>query len=145
MLTGLPPFYTTKRDELFENIKNGKLKYPTRLSISAVDLLDKLFNKDPTKRLGSGPNGAEEIKKHNWFSLVNWDAYLRKEIKPPFIPKISNEIDVSNFNPEFTEAPIENLVDSGQIDNPGLTDSGVLGVERMRTFSGIFHYEFICF
>ena len=134
MLTGLPPFYTTKRDELFENIKSGKLKYPTRLSLSAVDLLDKLFNKDPEKRLGSGKDGAEEIKKHAWFALVNWEAYLKKEIRPPFVPKVTNEIDVSNFNPEFTEAPVQNLMDSG------LIDSGILGVERMRTFSGFFSY-----
>jgi len=38
---------------------------------------------------------------------VNWDALLRKEIKPPFVPNVSGEFDVSNFDPEFTETPVE--------------------------------------
>jgi len=38
---------------------------------------------------------------------VNWDALLRKEIKPPFTPVVAGDFDVSNFDPEFTETPVE--------------------------------------
>ncbi len=99
MLTGLPPFYTNDREELFERIKLGSVKYPKEFSNSLKDLLSGLFNKDPEKRLGSGPDGAKNIKKHPWFQGVNWEALLNKEIKAPFKPVIKSEIDVSYFDP----------------------------------------------
>jgi len=107
MLTGLPPFYTSDREELFDRIKFGTIKYPEKFSPSVKDLLNGLFIKDPDKRLGSGVDGAKNIKTHPWFSGVNWDALLKKEIKPPFTPVVSGEFDVSNFDPEFTETPVE--------------------------------------
>jgi len=111
MLTGLPPFYTSDREELFDRIKFGTIKYPETFSASVKDLLNGLFNKDPDKRLGSGPEGATKIRNHPWFSGVNYDAYLRKEIKPPFTPVIKGEFDVSNFDPEFTETAVESYKD----------------------------------
>lgn len=114
MLTGLPPFYTNDREELFERIKLGSVKYPKEFSNSLKDLLSGLFNKDPEKRLGSGPDGAKNLKKHPWFQGVNWDALLNKEIKAPFKPVIKSEIDVSYFDPEFTETSIESYKDTAE-------------------------------
>jgi serine/threonine protein kinase len=98
MLTGLPPFYTTDREQLFQKIKFGTLKYPPYLSNNAKNLLEGLFRKDPEKRLGGGPSDAEEIKAHPWFEGVDWDSYLRKEIPAPYVPIIKAETDVSNFD-----------------------------------------------
>lgn len=53
MLTGLPPFYTKDRNKLFEYIKYYELSYPIQISPICKDLLQKLFMKDPEKRLGS--------------------------------------------------------------------------------------------
>lgn len=64
MLTGLPPFYTRDRDRLFHNIKYTNLNMPKFLSPEVNDLLLKLFFKDPNQRLGSGPEGIDEIKNH---------------------------------------------------------------------------------
>lgn len=60
-----------------------------------------MFNKDHNLRLGSGQLEADEIKNHPWFSRIDWDAILNKRIRPPFIPKIKNETDVSCFDDEF--------------------------------------------
>lgn len=98
MLTGLPPFYTPNREELFKKIKFYTLRYPDFLSENVKSLLDGLFQKDPDKRLGGGAGGADEIKTHPWFAQVDWNAYLRKEIKAPFIPIIKSDMDVSNFD-----------------------------------------------
>jgi len=40
---------------------------------------------------------------------VDWSIILNKEIKAPFIPVVKNDVDVSNFDPEFTEAPLGSL------------------------------------
>jgi len=59
-------------------------------------LLARLFNKNPLIRLGS--NGADEIMDHPWFIDVDWCRMLLKEYRAPFIPKLKNEVDVSNFD-----------------------------------------------
>eukprot|EP01017_Pseudomicrothorax_dubius_P028935 TRINITY_DN3482_c0_g1_i1.p1 TRINITY_DN3482_c0_g1~~TRINITY_DN3482_c0_g1_i1.p1 ORF type:complete len:363 (+),score=90.27 TRINITY_DN3482_c0_g1_i1:133-1221(+) len=112
MVTGLPPFYTSNREELFRRIRNDPLPIPKYFSEALKSLLDGLFQKDPEKRLGSGRDGANNIRKHPWFSTIDWDALYRKEIKPPFIPKLKNEMDLSNFDPEFTETPLDSYKDN---------------------------------
>lgn len=33
---------------------------------------------------------------------LNWDDLAQKKVPAPFVPRISNELDVSNFSEEFT-------------------------------------------
>ena len=62
MLTGLPPFYSRDREKLFEGIKHGELGYPGHLSPDAKAILRALLERDPARRLGSGPGDADEIR-----------------------------------------------------------------------------------
>ena len=98
----MPPFYSKDREKLFNSIKTEQVKYQKYLSKEAVDLLSKLFIKDPEKRLGSGPNGLNDIKSHPFFSSINWDSILEKKIKPPFTPKLRSETDTRYIDPDFT-------------------------------------------
>lgn len=106
MLTGLPPFYCRDREKLFEKIRNGVLTYPRYLSSRAQGVLRGLLTRDPTKRLGSGPADAEDIKVHPFFSEINWDKLARGEIPPPFVPIVKNSMDTSQFDNEFTSLPM---------------------------------------
>ncbi|CRG97095.1 rac-beta serine/threonine protein kinase, putative [Plasmodium gallinaceum] len=106
MLTGNLPFNSSNRNILFERIKYENLTYPKNISPVAVDLLKKLFEKNPNKRLGSGITDAEEIKKHPFFKSVNWDDVLNKKVKPPFKPHLFNQIDLQNFDKEFLCMPL---------------------------------------
>nr|CCA26378.1 RPS6 protein kinase putative [Albugo laibachii Nc14] len=106
MLTGLPPFYCRDRDKLFEKIRKGDLSYPKYLSSSAKDLLNRLLERDPTRRLGTGPEDACEIKNHPFFSDIQWDALMAGKIDPPWRPIISGALDTSQFDREFTDMPI---------------------------------------
>jgi serine/threonine protein kinase len=108
MLVGIPPFYTSNRQELFERIKFAAPKYPPHLSKRARDLLEHLLKKDPAKRLGT-EGDAQVIKNHPWFEGVNWKALYHKQYEAPFIPRINNEFDLSNFDPEFTEIAINSM------------------------------------
>lgn len=108
MLTGMPPFYSKEREKLFNNIKNVNIKYPSYLSVNAVELLKRLFEYDPEKRLGSGPTGVKDIKEMRFFANIDWENILAKKIKPPFVPKISGKGDTTYIDPEFTsETPID--------------------------------------
>ena len=78
------------------------MKYPKYLSKEAVDLLKEFFVIDPEQRLGSGDHGLENIKSHPFFKSIDWDAILKKEIKPPFTPKLKSPTDTKYIDPEFT-------------------------------------------
>ena len=102
MMTGLPPFYSKDRDKLFNNIKQGNIKYPVYLSKDAVGILQAFFTLDPDKRLGSGSDGIKKIKNHSFFKNIDWEAIFNKKIKPPFIPRISSDSDTKYIDSEFT-------------------------------------------
>lgn len=78
------------------------LKFPSKLSKQAVDLMKKLLDKNPKTRLGNF-YGAEDIKNHEWFKGVDWDKYLKKEVMPIWKPQLEK----SNLDPEYTELPLD--------------------------------------
>jgi len=106
MLTGLPPFYCQDREKLFEKIRKSELHYPASLSRPSKGLLRGLLTRDPNSRLGSGPNDAEDIKRHEFFADINWEKLAKGDISPPWKPQISGSSDTSQFDKEFTSMPI---------------------------------------
>lgn len=109
LLTGLPPYYTNDKQQLFHNILKGHLPIPDYISANGKSLLEALLRRDPFQRLGSGPEGAKEIQRHLFFQHIDWDAMLSKELKPPIVPEIksTSEIpDLSNFPQAFTDQAI---------------------------------------
>jgi serine/threonine protein kinase len=55
----------------------------------ARDLIGKLLGSEPSKRLGEGEADYEEIKAHELFAGINWDALLKKEIEMEWRPQLS--------------------------------------------------------
>jgi len=83
MLVGIPPFYNKDKEAMYDKILRSELKFPRGLSQVAKDIIRKLLNRDPTKRLGVGPGGAEEIKVEPFFDGLDWDSLLSKSEKGP--------------------------------------------------------------
>ncbi|RKP13860.1 kinase-like domain-containing protein [Piptocephalis cylindrospora] len=107
MLTGSAPFRGSNRKATMDSIMNRRLKLPSYLSPASRDLLTKLLKKHPKSRLGAGPGGVEDLKKHPFFRSINWSRLLDRKVRAPFVPIIVNEEDTSNFDKEFTSmAPI---------------------------------------
>jgi len=96
MLTGLPPFYSKNRQEMYRRIVNDKIEIPSYVCNSAASLIKGLLRKNPLERLGA--KGMEEVKAHPYLVNVNWQELLKKKITPP----IKVEVRVSNFDPEYT-------------------------------------------
>lgn len=106
MLTGLPPWYTRNRQELFERIREASLQFPDYLSREAVSLISSLLHREPERRLGS--RGAAQVKSHVFFKQLDWDGLIWSE--PPFKPsdqQAKDSGDTSNFEKEFTELPVD--------------------------------------
>ncbi|XP_067848744.1 ribosomal protein S6 kinase alpha-3 isoform X3 [Heptranchias perlo] len=102
MLTGTLPFQGKDRKETMTMILKAKLGMPQFLSTDSQSLLRMLFKRSPGNRLGAGPDGVEEIKRHSFFSTIDWNKLCRREIQPPFKPAIGRPEDTFYFDPEFT-------------------------------------------
>uniref|UniRef100_A0A8C9TPN5 Ribosomal protein S6 kinase n=1 Tax=Scleropages formosus TaxID=113540 RepID=A0A8C9TPN5_SCLFO len=76
----------------------AKLGMPQFLSLEAQSLLRNLFKRNPANRL----DGVEEIKRHQFFSSIDWNKLFRREIHPPFKPATARPDDTFYFDPEFT-------------------------------------------
>ncbi|XP_012695927.1 ribosomal protein S6 kinase alpha-2 [Clupea harengus] len=102
MLTGSLPFQGKDRKETMALILKAKLGMPQFLSPEVQSLLRALFKRNPSNRLGAGPDGVEEIKRHTFFATIDWNKLYRREIKPPFKPAVGRPEDTFHFDPEFT-------------------------------------------
>ncbi|KAG9353229.1 hypothetical protein JZ751_017805 [Albula glossodonta] len=114
MLIGQSPFHGDDEDELFESIRMDTPHYPRWITKEAKDLLEKLFERDPTHRLGVIGN----LRAHPFFKNISWPALERREVEPPFKPKVKSANDCSNFDREFlSEKPRLSHNDKNFIDS----------------------------
>lgn len=59
------------------------MRIPASLSEEAKHLIVSLLNRNPSKRLGAGPDAAEEIKRHPFFEGIDWQTAKEKKLQPP--------------------------------------------------------------
>ncbi|KIY68473.1 kinase-like protein [Cylindrobasidium torrendii FP15055 ss-10] len=79
--------------ELENRIRLGEVEIPKKLPKNTKDLIRKLLKRNPDARL-SGAN----IKKHPYFSSVDWSKVLAKEYAPPYVPTVDDSLtDASRF------------------------------------------------
>jgi microtubule-associated serine/threonine kinase len=95
MVVGAPPFSASSPEDIFQNILERNIAWPPLgdLSPELMDLLDRLLEPDPERRLGH--RGAAEVKMHPWFCGVDWAGLARQ--KAAFVPEPSDETDTSYF------------------------------------------------
>ena len=108
MLCGFHPF-KQKKGKFNPQIYKMKIKIPENIGKNAKDLIEKLLNSNPRERIGY--NSSEEIMKHDFFKDIDFDKVLKKNYKPPFIPKLDNEEDLRYFDKGFTEEDVESFPD----------------------------------
>ena len=85
------------------------------------NLIVSLLIRNPSKRLGAGPEGSEEIKKHPFFKDIDWIDVKLKKLQPP-----KPEINMSQYNhlskaTEVVDETLRRIFD----DPPGEDDQEV--------------------
>ena len=75
------------------------------------------MTKNPERRLGS--DDENNIKRHHFFSSIDWDRLERREIEPSFRPQVKGHTDTQNFEDQFTNetpglTPIEQPISNHQ-------------------------------
>uniref|UniRef100_A0A3P9IZU2 Protein kinase C n=1 Tax=Oryzias latipes TaxID=8090 RepID=A0A3P9IZU2_ORYLA len=97
MLIGQSPFQGDDEDELFEAIRTDTPHYPRWITKDSKNLLEQLFMKDPITRMSVVGN----IRLHSFFKSINWTALEKRQVEPPYKPKVKSPSDCSNFDREF--------------------------------------------
>ncbi|RYO87172.1 hypothetical protein DL766_003990 [Monosporascus sp. MC13-8B] len=119
LMTGNPPFRGGNHAKIQQNIVKQKLILPYFLGPDAKDLLTRLLNKNPTKRLGANmPKDLQTIKSHRFFKKIDWKKLAARELEPPIKPMITDPELAENFSPEFTELSLSSMVTDGGMSSP---------------------------
>ncbi|ELU01154.1 hypothetical protein CAPTEDRAFT_1743 [Capitella teleta] len=104
LLTGASPFTVdgekNSQSEISKRVLKSNPPIPKHFSPAVKDLILRLLTKDSAQRLGA--KGAHQVKGHTFFKGFKWDDLAIKKTSAPFVPKIVNEMDTSNFSDEFT-------------------------------------------
>jgi serine/threonine protein kinase len=105
LLVGHAPFYSDNVQVMYQLIMHsGVVKYPPYIPEDARSFINGLLDRDQETRFG-----PEQIRKHPFFAVYDWDKMERGEITPPFIPQIKNESeDTKYFYREFTSEDFRN-------------------------------------
>ncbi|KAI9917881.1 hypothetical protein PsorP6_013232 [Peronosclerospora sorghi] len=112
MLAGCTPFYHANRKRTFQNIVKLPLRFPSGISEDARALLRGLICRNPAKRLGSEPCGAQEIMDH---IDTDWEKLYKRDVTVPFRPTVRSDGEVTNV-PELFKR--QEVVDSVVSDAP---------------------------
>ncbi len=70
--------------------ENWPVKYPPYLSPEAKDLIGRLLERKPGKRLGMLSGRARDIKSHKWFAGFDWAALEARKMEAPRKPQNDN-------------------------------------------------------
>lgn len=106
MLVGMPPFKSKNKATLKKKILSEKVKLPMHVTSEAHSFIKGLLQRDPTKRLGYGPSGFNNIKKHPFFKTINWKKLENMELQSPFKPLVNGVECINNFDKEYTDQPV---------------------------------------
>lgn len=97
LLTGLPPFYAEDVQKMYKMIMTSDIEIPEGLTPEAGDLLKRLLDRNPKTRL----QDPDEIKQHPFFSPIDFELLMNKQLTPPFIPDVAGEDDTRNISEAF--------------------------------------------
>ena len=102
MLVGRSPFYSYGTDQvsLFKRIVQVKYTFPHGGIVHelAQDLIQRLIVRRQANRLGCLSRGDMDIRDHMWFNIINVDKLLKKQIPPPWVPRIKDPLDAAHFD-----------------------------------------------
>ena len=80
--------------------------YNVTISNAIKSLLIGLLQKDVVDRLGATEADFDELRYHEFFVDIDWNALVEKRIPVPWIPNVNSNTDLQHIDPEFTRESI---------------------------------------
>ncbi|TRM70468.1 hypothetical protein BD626DRAFT_449021 [Schizophyllum amplum] len=124
MLTGITPFWANNHSDMYVRVLQDELQFPDDKAIDhdTKSLIRGLLQRNPALRLCE-----PRIKRHPYFSMIDWAHVYYKRYIPPYIPPIdpSNASDTQNFDDTFLdmEPVLDEYVDEQETDQEHSTDA----------------------
>ncbi|KAL4941036.1 hypothetical protein BDV06DRAFT_9376 [Aspergillus oleicola] len=105
-LVGQPPFWDQNPMRIYEQIVEGRIRFPSNMSPAAQNIISLLCKTNPTERLGHISGGSKRVRTHPFFADINWDDLYYRRIKGPIIPRVDHPADTGNFE-EYPDPDIK--------------------------------------
>ncbi|CCM07178.1 uncharacterized protein FIBRA_09519 [Fibroporia radiculosa] len=126
MLTGITPFWANNHSDMYYRVLQDELQFPEDRTMDqdTKSLIRGLLQRNPALRMKE-----PRIKKHPYFSMIDWSHVYYKRYIPPYVPPIdpSNASDTQNFDDTFLDmVPVindENENDQSDTDQDRHTDT----------------------
>lgn len=109
------PFYDRNRKLMFHAIINMEPSIPRTFSPELQHFILSFLKKNPRQRLGCGKTGGDDIKQHDFFAPVDWDALYNKRITPPFQPAVKSATDTKYVNSEYLKMQAKDSIVKPQV------------------------------
>ncbi|UJR28271.1 hypothetical protein I4U23_009521 [Adineta vaga] len=101
-------------DRLFQVILEQPIRIPRSLTVKAKNVLEGFLNKDSRNRLGCRYDpilgcqaGFQDICLHPFFyPAIDWQRLESRQIVPPYKPMLTEDKDLSHFDPQFTNEDV---------------------------------------
>lgn len=121
MLLRQAPFRGEDEDEIYNAILCEDPVFPLELANQAIEMIRKLLERDPKRRLGSNRD-AKEVKSSEFFDNIDWKALYEKRLEPPLKPNVKSDRDTDNFDKEWTSKTpqMTPLIGGMSLITPGL-------------------------
>eukprot|EP00931_Biecheleriopsis_adriatica_P117887 TRINITY_DN93368_c0_g1_i1.p1 TRINITY_DN93368_c0_g1~~TRINITY_DN93368_c0_g1_i1.p1 ORF type:complete len:831 (-),score=185.78 TRINITY_DN93368_c0_g1_i1:160-2652(-) len=119
LLAGQTPFESDTPMQTYSKIARGisKVNFPRKCKGAAGDLIRSLCQPEPSRRLPMKKGGSNNLKIHPFFKVVNsltgveeffdWQRFAELRMKPPYMPKVRDKRDMSNFFARKEDKPPE--------------------------------------
>jgi len=112
MICGPLPFGEGSGDldplEVMREVLEKPLAIPKKVAPEASDLLTSLLERSPEQRLGSSTfHWRNEVREHQFFDLLQWDAILEQSTLPPYVPEAPDHSDAGSEVERCDSAPLD--------------------------------------
>ncbi|CAK5264794.1 unnamed protein product [Mycena citricolor] len=134
MLTGITPFWANNHSDMYVRVLQDELQFPDDRAIDqdTKSLIRGLLQRNPALRICE-----PRIKRHPYFSMIDWSHVYYKRYIPPYIPPIdpSNASDTQNFDDTFLdmEPVLDDINDDVDTDQEPQTDPEPTDGEESNT------------
>jgi len=100
------PFCDSSVNKMFANIIRCQFEFPKVFSPECKDIVNRLLQVRPSKRLGVIKGGHDLLKRQAWFKGFDWEALKERKFEPPMKPNVKSFDDMDNFQAEAAEDAI---------------------------------------
>lgn len=135
MMSGKPPFTGNSHKNIQDKIVKNKLNIPFYFSMDARDLVNKLLNKNPSKRFAVDEKWSQ-FQQHRFFRKIDWKALELQTATPPIQPVITDPILAENFLSEFTSMKISGMGSSSLVATTSIDIAALDPADSAATFTG---------